>query len=628
MTTLIDEIRAETEKSRELFPPEGRITENNVHNVHHVHQYHGENQEELNPEEISKFVSKLESYIQMGKENPGLYASAEFLTAAKAVYRNDPENWVRIRVAIKAEKPSGVLLSDIDEAVRAGQSVAQESTADELVRLAQGSGELFYDDTTRDGFITVAGETMKVRSLKFSDWLSYAYYRQSNGSSASDASLKQACGTLSGLCKFEGKSERVYLRAGKHRDTGAYYLHGVGDAGRVVEIPATGWRIIDKAPVRFWQAGSAMPYPEPVPGGDINRLWELVNIPEKERPLVLAWLLEACRPDTPFAVLELSGIQGSAKSSTQKRLRTLIDPSSAPLRSIPKTVEDGFVSAGNNWIMSLDNLSHLSAPMQDAFCIMATDGAFAGRTLHTNADETVIQIKRPVLISGINSVVTAQDLTSRTVHVELPVIGTRLLESELDTAFEAAWPEIFGGLLDLFVQTLAKLPTAKPPCELHRMADFNLLGEAMMQAQGDKPGAFTALYGENIQESVSRAIESSPVAVAVLQMTEESPYQVVFEGTYKELLDRLLKYKADGEGWPKSEKGLAGSLKRQIPALQSVGVIVIPERGMKQSKKGRTVTIKKSGEHGERCEHHFGQIGSGEEKVTSEAFISQDREPF
>lgn len=628
MTSIIDGIRAEKEKPCELFPPEGQITGNNVHNVHHVHQCHGANQAELSPDEISKAVSKLEKYIQMGKENPGIYANAEFLIAAKAVYRNDPESWLRIRVAIKAEKPSGVLLSDIDEAVRAGQSVAQESTADELVRLAQGSGELFYDDTTRDGFVTVAGETMKVRSLKFSDWLSYAYYRQSNGSSASEASLKQACGTLSGLCKFEGKSERVYLRAGKHREAGAYYLHGVGDAGRVVEITATGWRIIDKAPVRFWQAGSAMPFPEPVPGGDINRLWELVNIPEKERPLVLAWLLEACRPDTPFAVLELSGIQGSAKSSTQKRLRTLIDPSSAPLRSIPKTVEDGFVSAGNNWIMSLDNLSHLSASMQDAFCIMATDGAFAGRTLHTNADETVIQIKRPVLISGINSVVTAQDLTSRTVHVELPAIDTRLLESELDTAFEAAWPEIFGGLLDLFVQTLAKLPTAKPPCELYRMADFNLLGEAMMQAQGDKPGAFTALYGENIQDSVSRSIESSPVAVAVAQMVEESPYQMVFEGTYKELLDRLLKYKADGEGWPKSEKGLAGSLKRQIPALQSVGVIVIPERGMKQSKKGRTVTIKKSGEHGEHGEHHFEQISAGEEKVTSEAFISQDREPF
>lgn len=630
MTSIIDEFRAEAEKTSELFSPGDQITRNHVHHVHHVHQSHGEeDQEELSLDEISRYVSKLEGYIHTGKENPGIYANHEFLTAAKAVYRNDPEEWVRLRVAIKKEKPSGVLLSDIDEAVRGGQSAAQESTADELVRLAQGVGELFYDDTTRDGFITVNGETMKVRSLKFSDWLSYAYYRESKGSSASESAMKQACGTLSGLCKFEGKSERVYLRAGKHRETGAYYLHGVGDAGRVVEITATGWRIIDKAPVRFWQANSTKPFPEPVPGGDINQLWGLVNIPDKERPLVLAWMLEACRPDTPFTVLELSGIQGSAKSSTQKRLRTLVDPSSAPLRSIPKTVEDGFVSAGNNWIMSLDNLSHLSAPMQDAFCIMATDGAFAGRTLHTNADETVIQIKRPILISGINSVVTAQDLTSRTVHVELPAIDSRRLETELDAAFTAAWPEIFGGLLDLFVLTLAKLPTAKPPCELHRMADFNLLGEAMMQAQGNDPGVFTSLYGENIRESVSRSIESSPVAVAVVQMVEDSPYRDVFDGTYRELLERILKYKTDGAGWPTSEKGLANILKRQIPALQSVGVIVIPETGASpRSKKGKRISIR-NGAHGAHGAHGFDQISAGEEKVQqNNAFITLDWEPF
>lgn len=582
---------------------------------------------ELNPNEISAAVSRVETYIQTGKENPGIYANAEFLAAAKLVYRGDPEEWVRLRVAIKSEKPSGVLLSDIDEAVREGQSAAKESTADALVRLAQGAGELFYDDTTRDGFITVAGETMRVKSTTFADWLSYAYYRESKGSSASDASLKQACGTLSGLCKFEGVAERVCLRAGKYGETGAYYLHGVGDAGRVVEIAATGWRVVDKAPVRFWKAGSALPYPEPVPGGDINKLWELVNVPKKERPLVLAWLVEACRPDTPFPVLELSGIQGSAKSSTQKRLRTLVDPSSAPLRSIPKTIEDGFVSAGNNWVMSLDNLSHLTAQMQDAFCIMATDGAFAGRTLHTNADETVIQIKRPILISGINSVVTAQDLTSRTVHVELLPVDIRRLESELDEAFAAAWPEIFGGLLDLFVLTLAKLPTARPPGELHRMADFNLLGEAMMQAQGSKPGSFTELYSENIQESVSRSIESSPVAVAVIQMAEDSSYPEVFNGTYKELFDRLLKHKTEGEGWPQGPKGLASSLKRQIPALLSVGVKLVPaERGPRHSK-GKLVAIWKS-VHSVHSAHRFEGISAGEEKVASGVALSPDREPF
>jgi hypothetical protein len=92
-------------------------------------------------------------------------------------------------------------------------------------------------------------------------------------------------------------------------------------------------------------------------------------------------------------------------------------------------------------------------------------------------------------------------------------------------------------------------------------------------------------------------MESSPVAVAVAEMVEVAPYPVVFAGTYKELLERLHRYKTDSEGWPKSEKGLANALKRQAPALQEVGVVLIPEAGPKQSKRGRYVVIRK-GERG------------------------------
>ena len=81
-------------------------------------------------------------------------------------------------------------------------------------------------------------------------------------------------------------------------------------------------------------------------GGDIGRLWELVNIPEAERPLVPAWMLEAWRQDTPFPGLELCSVHGSAKM-----------------------VEDAFVFAGKNWLVSLDNVSHLRSGLQDAFCI-------------------------------------------------------------------------------------------------------------------------------------------------------------------------------------------------------------------------------------------------------------------
>ena len=601
----------------ESFSSGGVFEQNNVQNVQDV-QDSGPDEQEL-----ERSVSVVEDVIQRGRFEAGLYGRDEFKAAWRFICKNSDEQRIRLRDKIKTRKPDGVSMADIDKfGASGGEGGAERGPAAELVELATKAGQLFFDETTDSGFVAVDGETMKIDSAACFRWLSYRYYRESGGSSASDSALKQAAVTLNGIALHDGKRERVFLRAGKHEETGAYYLHGIGEKSRVAEVTATGWRLLDVAPVKFWRSGSAKPFPEPVAGGDIGKLWELVNIPESEQLLVLAWLLEAWRPDTPFPGLELCGVQGSAKSSTQKRLRSLIDASSAALRAAPKTVEDAFVSAGNNWLVSLDNVSHLSSGLQDAFCIMATDGAYAGRTLHTNTDETVITIKRPVILSGINNVVTAQDLISRTVHIELPVIeGRRRLESELETAFNEAWPEIFGGLLDLFVKTLAMLPETELPADALRMADFNHLGEAMTRALGHEPGAFTALYRGNYRESVQRAMESSPVAVAVAEMAEESPYGLVFEGTYKELLEKLAMRKTDNEGWPRSVKGLASALKRQMPALQEVGVVVSPqERG----EHGYRIAIRKA----ERPEHTEHENVQKRPEKKGGGFIEHDGRPF
>ena len=221
----------------------------------------------------------------------------------------------------------------------------------------------------------------------------------------------------------------------------------------------------------------------------------------------------------------------------------------------------------------MNNLSNLTFQQQDALCTMATGGGFAGRTLYTNADETVIECKRPVVINGINPVVSAQDLTDRIVHIDLPEKPTFRSEIELNAAFEAALPALFGGLLDLFVATLAKLPGValeKPP----RMVDFALLGEAMMQVGDDEPGAFMHLFAENRRESTIRGLDASPVGLAVKELAEAANDAFVFEGNMKQLLAALDRFRPMGDAWPKSPRGLSDALRRQRPALAAVGVQV------------------------------------------------------
>ena len=96
---------------------------------------------------------------------------------------------------------------------------------------------------------------------------------------------------------------------------------------------------------------------------------------------------------------------GVCKSKTQDVLRDFIDPNQVNLRAKPKNRESLFVSAENSHLISYENLSHLQPDMQDAFCTLATGGGFADRTLYTNKEETIIDVKRPVVLNGISVLV-------------------------------------------------------------------------------------------------------------------------------------------------------------------------------------------------------------------------------
>ncbi len=571
-------------------------------------------------DELAVAVRIAETAISDCMENPGLLASAEFTEACRIVREINPEEWFRLRVAIKKAKPSGVLLSDIDKATKpTGGEEGDGTIADALVEMVVDKAQLFHGPdgaafaTVKD--FSVLGnasdsatrvsveKTFKLDTSGFDDWLSHAFYRHTaeerggRGTAASDTAIRTAKTTLAGIAKHDGKEQPVYLRAAPWQNG---YIIDLGDEDwRVIEALPTGWRILDKSPVPFWRPSPMRPLPVPVRGGDLSRLWDFLNIPDKVRPLVLAVMLDSWRPETAFPVLEFVGAQGTGKSSTQEKYRRLIDPNAVNLRAAPKNVEDIFIGAGCNWLVSLNNLSHLSPQQQDALCNLATGGGFASRKLYTNADEILIECKRPVVINGIVPLVTAQDLTDRVVHVELEPIQEYRDETEIEAAFTEAAPGILGALLDLFVATLAILPEVKPE-RLPRMGSFAKLGEAMYQAQGHQPGEFLALYAENRTHSVARGLEASPVATAIREMVDAHRGQanIVFNGTMKGLLESLETHREGAKSWPRSARGLGDVLRRQSPALLAVGIRI--DIG-KLGRKGVPVTVKR--EHCERCEH-------------------------
>src|SRR5260221_11786230 len=192
---------------------------------------------------------------------------------------------------------------------------------------------------------------------------------------------------------------------------------------RAVEIDPTGWRVNDIPPVRFRRAAGMQPLPMPVPGGSVETLRSFLNVKSGSHfILVVAWALAVLRNRGPYPVLVLSGEQGSAKSTFTAILRALLDPNTAPLRALPREDRDLFIAARNGHVLAYDNVSALPAWISDTLCRLATGGGFAMRQLYTGQDEVLFDATRPVILNGIEDIVTRPDLADRALFLTLEPI--------------------------------------------------------------------------------------------------------------------------------------------------------------------------------------------------------------
>jgi hypothetical protein len=203
--------------------------------------------------------------------------------------------------------------------------------------------------------------------------------------------------------------------------------------------------------VRFRRPGGMLPLPVPVRGGSIEALGALLNLPNRnDFVLVVAWLLATLRSGGPYPLLAVTGEQGSAKTVLSKLLKALIDPHAAPVRALARDERELMIAASHSHLLAFDNLSSLPASLSDALCRLASGGSLAVRRLYTDEDEVLFQAARPILVNGIEDIVSRADLADRAIFLTLAPIAEqrRRSEAELWREFERARPRILGALLD------------------------------------------------------------------------------------------------------------------------------------------------------------------------------------
>lgn len=201
------------------------------------------------------------------------------------------------------------------------------------------------------------------------------------------------------------------------------------------------------------------------------------------------------------------------------------------------------------------------------------------RQLYTDQDEILFDAARPVILNGIEDIVTRPDLADRAIFLTLDAIPEerRQPEKELWTEFNAARPKLLGTLLDAVVHGLKRLPDTRLD-SLPRMADFALWATACETALW-KAGTFSTAYAGNRDEAIDSVIEADPVGSAIRSLISA---QTEWKGTASNLLgvldeevgEKVRKSKA----WPSSARALSGRVRRAATFLRKVGIDITFER--------------------------------------------------
>ena len=455
-----------------------------------------------------------------------------------------------------------------------------EKQADTVIRLAKDAD--FFVDDLENGYMAVKldghTETMPLKSPRFKSYLTKLYYDYSESALSTDA-LSQALKVFEMKAMFSGQEQRLTRRIASHE--GSYYYDLCNSKWSVVRYDESGVSIVEDGPVLFTRSKNMKAQQQPdlsiqphVLPNILSRYFRFHR--EADRILFVVYLVTCFLPDIAHVVLVLYGEKGAAKSTTMRMIKKIVDPSVQELLTMPSSNQDLAVTLYNSYMPCFDNLDGLSAEKSDMLCMAATGGALTKRTLYTDSEETIIEIKRPIGINGINVVATRADLLDRSILLELIRIpkSERKTEKAIWEAFEKDIPKVLGGIFNT-VKEAIKVYGDIQLDEVGRMADFTYWGCAAAQVMGIGGDVFLRAYLDNQDSANEEALTSHPVAAAVIALLRDEPS---WKGSVSALLGALQQVaelehiNTKVKSWPKDANVLSRRLKEVKSNLEEIGI--------------------------------------------------------
>ena len=387
-------------------------------------------------------------------------------------------------------------------------------------------------------------QVLPLRSAAFRDWLIANFYTEFEAAPSPDA-IRSAIRTLEAQARYgEMPAQKLDLRLsfeGDHVTPSKITVDLANQSGETLEIDSHGWRIADNLSSSFRESTAMLALPRPAqssseaPLDALDQFATLCRFDDTNRTRVLTWLISALRPAGPYPVLVLRGPAASGKSFLARALRTLIDPSAAPLRRLPSRDREVLHLAHQNWVLAFDQVQRIPARVAGALSALSSGDAYEIPQADYR-DPLVCEIARPIILVAPSDELQSawappRSLSNRTLAINLERIAAPRPESALTSDFETMRPALLAALAEAVSTALQRIRgidlgnvARLPDCAIWAAAAAPGLGideQSVVDAFTDPDAVW---------------IGSNPLRDAVHSLLRSNP---VWKGDASELLSQL-----------------------------------------------------------------------------------------
>lgn len=460
----------------------------------------------------------------------------------------------------------------------------KQTSAATLMKII-GSAKLIRDDAKQTyavGLIPGKNNTVTpIFSAFFSGWLRDSYIKQCSGF-PSKSDLASAIEHADYITKQALSVGDIHFRFGFAM--GNHYIAMCDNAEQVIEITENKWNIIQNSPIYFREYETQRSLPTPVKGGNLKTILNYLNIGnEEDEILLLPTMCTLPLANLTRPIIGFIGDQGSAKTSTARLIRALLDPSDPAENDFSPTKQNLSLVFYHNALPIFDNLSTISSTVSDMFCRAYSGTGFQSRKLYMDNALISFSYKRSFLFTAIKTPTAAEDFNARTVMIQLNRIAgsAQIGEEAIMRKFKADAPNILGGMLDVLVEA----KRIAPRLNLHwksRWADAFQYAAAAAEVLGYGANRYLEACRDNIAarttqgpSQVAAHSKQEPALEAILSLMSA---QGNFEGTTSNLLAAIAPHcpsnlgPAAAKNWPNSAVKLGKALNRIAAALEDAGV--------------------------------------------------------